>query len=515
MLTLEASYRSWGISVGRAVVLSREQAVRPMVPGSEMSLDEALSVLQSRYAKLAGSDSVFAAHAEMASDPMLRESVENALADGLNLYDAAARAGSELEALFDQIDDEYLRARKDDVRDVVGQLMKIIVGDAGDKANARNVSEDWPADGKIILVADEFLPSDIPAMDFSKVCGLISETGSRTGHVSIIARSKGVPVLTGVRDCTAHIRGGDTVILDGENGRIIVNPDGNAFKEALKRIGCGLDAKSRVLDLYRAAGVTVYANAGSTEDVRRAVEAGATGIGLYRSEFLFMGRTDGFPDEETQTAAYREAAEICGNLPLTIRTLDIGGDKALPYYPMKKEENPFLGRRAIRFSLADPGIFKIQLRAILRAGASGNVRVMFPMVCTLGELREAKRLLEECKAELRNEGAAFGENIPVGMMVETPAAALKAGSFAAEVDFFSIGTNDLTQYVMAADRGNADVAALYDCDDEAVLRCIRMVLEAADKAGIEAEICGEMASEADSAANLIKLGLKAASLSLF
>jgi phosphoenolpyruvate-protein phosphotransferase (PTS system enzyme I) len=511
MLTLEASYRSWGICVGKASVRCPSAGGQTVPFRAEMSLDEALSALKERYSRLAETDSVFAAHAEIADDPMLRESIENAVSDGLSLYEAVGRAGNELEALFDQIDDEYFRARKDDVRDVVRQLKKALAGEEGKESRDR-ISEQMPADGKIILVADEFLPSDIPAMDFSKIVGLVSETGSRTGHVSIIARSKGIPVLTGIKDCTALIHQGDIVILDGENGRVIVGPDENVLAEAERRIKGGEADSVRLLKLYRDAGVKVYANAGCTEDVRRAINAGAEGIGLYRSEFLFMDRTDGFPDEETQAAAYREAAEICGGLPLTIRTLDIGGDKALPYCRMKKEENPFLGRRAIRLSLADPGIFKVQLRAILRASAFGNVRVMFPMVCTLSELSSAKNFLEQCKNELRREGTAFDEHIPVGMMVETPAAALKAERFAGAVDFFSIGTNDLTQYVMAADRGNADVAGLYDCRDEAVLYCINKTLKAAAKAGIEAEVCGEMASDVACAAELISLGLKAASV---
>ncbi len=511
MTTLEASYKSWGICAGKALVRSRADSSRQAPADPEITLDEALAILQDRYGELAEVNGIFAAHAEIAADPMLYEAIENAMAEGLNLYDAAGKAGSNLEAIFDQIDDEYIRARKDDVKDVVGQLRDIIAGNGKAPETGPDDSTEG-TDGKIILVSDEFLPSDIASMDFSKICGLISETGNRTGHVSIIAKSKGIPVLTGIRNCTALIHSGDTVILDGGGGRIIIDPDEETLKKAADRAGSGASPFAQVLKLYSDAGVRVYANAGNTEDVRRAVSAGAAGIGLYRSEFLFMGRTDGFPDEETQFAAYREAAEICGNLPVAIRTLDIGGDKALPYFPMKREDNPFLGCRAIRLSLTHPEIFRTQLRAILRASAFGNVRIMFPMICTLWELREAKRLLEECKSALRSEGIRFNENIPAGMMVETPAAALKAEQFAREADFFSIGTNDLTQYVMAADRGNGDVAGLYDCNDEAVLSCIKMTIEAADKAGIEAEICGEMASEADSAAKLISLRLKAASV---
>ena len=258
--------------------------------------------------------------------------------------------------------------------------------------------------------------------------------------------------------------------------------------------------------------ILVYGNAGNLDEVRIAIERGADGIGLFRSEFLYMQESS-LPTEERQFEAYRDAARYCSGKPLTIRTLDIGGDKALPYLNLPKEDNPFLGFRAIRISLKRPDLFKTQIRAILRSSAYGNVRIMLPMISTLEEVKKAKELIVDCMAELDNEDIPFNENIEVGIMIETPAAAIIADLLAAEVDFFSIGTNDLTQYIMAADRGNGDVSDLYDPKNRAVLRAIGMAVDAASKAGIPVGICGEMASDQSATSILIGLGVDSLSVS--
>lgn len=281
------------------------------------------------------------------------------------------------------------------------------------------------------------------------------------------------------------------------------------------RMEAKLTAESTVSQINREyPGVKVYANAGSIEDVRNAIGKGAEGIGLFRSEFLFMESKDGFPDELTQFDAYREAAEICAGKTLTIRTLDIGGDKQLPYFHMDHEDNPFLGLRAIRLCLHKPEIFKTQLRAILRASAYGNVRVMFPMLSTLEEWDRAISILDECKKELTAEKIKFNADIMAGMMVETPAAVLMAKEFASRAGFFSIGTNDLTQYIMASDRGNSAVSYLYRYDDPAVLSAISIVSKAAEEAGIEAAVCGEMASDKKFMPTLCSMGIKELSLNI-
>ncbi len=543
-LIFETPAKSWGFALGRAVVWNRDVIQESALAESGISLEEALELLKKEYAALSEKDEIFLTHAEIAEDPALREHIESALNEGLKLYDAAEKACTDLTALFEQIDDEYLRARKDDLRDVFGQLKKIIANpdgcrkrlascgsaekDSDSAGTYNNQSEECGSKGctgsqngspeKEILVADEFFPSDAADIDFTRVGGLISELGNRTGHICIIAKSKGIPMLTGIKGCTKSIKTGDTVILDADNGRITVNPDPETLAEAQsygKKYSSGISPSvAKIMKTYAEAGVKVFANAGNLEDVRRAINFGAAGIGLFRSEFLFMSHPESMPDENAQFEIYKTAAEICNGKQITIRTLDIGGDKSLPYLSQKKEENPFLGCRAIRLCLIHPEIFKPQLRAILRASAYGNVRIMIPMICTVAELEQTYQVIEECKSELRNEHLDFNENIPVGIMTETPATVMKASDFAAKSDFFSIGSNDLTQYIMVADRGNSDVSTLYDWKDKAVLDSIKILVDAADNAGIDSEICGEMGADPDSVSALIELGVKAVSIAI-
>lgn len=535
MSTLSTTHHSADLCVGRAVLFGKQNG-----KGQELTdLDGAMESLLGLYRRLAETDPIFEAHLEIAGDPMLRDSIEAGMAEGLSLHDATEKAGAEIAAMFDGIDDEYLRARKDDTQDVVTNLLRIISGEAvgaganefnrqpaDAEANSENetgrqsatenskvadgqaAAETGTANLKPILISGNFYPSDLAGMDSDRVEGLISEGGSATSHVCILAKSKGIPILTGVKGCMEQIQDGDMVIIDGSKGQVIVNPDALTLQDTLVRIS----RQVRLSPLEIWSGMTVYANAGSVEDVKNAIEGGAMGIGLFRSEFIYMSDTTALPSEDKQFEIYKEAALICGDKPLTIRTLDIGGDKPHPLIVDAGESNPFLGWRAIRICLDRPEIFKPQLRAILRASAFGNVRIMFPMICTLDELQQAKRILEECKHELEAENVAFNRDIPVGMMVETPAAALKADEFASHVAFFSIGTNDLTQYVMAADRGNSQVSRLYDCRDNAVSACIRMIAQAADKAGIETEVCGEMASDPANKQHLQSLGIREVSV---
>ncbi len=526
-LILETPSKSLGFTLGTAVVLTKDAEQNRTMTESDITLDEALDLLRKEYAILSKKDEIFLAHAEIAEDPTLRESIDSALSEGLGLYEATEKACTELSTLFDQIDDEYLRARKDDLKDVFCQLKKIIInpnesrcrlssdGDTPEKCERRQDDETIQ---KEILIAKEFFPSDAADIDFTRIGGLISEFGNKTGHICIIAKAKGIPMLTGVKGCTSSIKTGDTVILDADNGKVTVNPDAETFAEAQaysRKYVSGISPLiSGIMKTYTEAGVKVFASAGNIDDVRKAIDAGAEGIGLFRSEFLFMSHPEGMPDENSQFEIYKSAAEICKGKQLTIRTLDIGGDKSLPYLLQKIEDNPFLGCRGIRLCLIHPEIFKPQLRAILRASAFGNVRIMIPMLCTLDELEQTYQVIEECKNDLRNEHLDFNENTPVGIMTETPATVLKAKEFASKVDFFSIGSNDLTQYIMAADRGNSDVATLYDWKDQAVLDSIKILIEAADNAGIDSEICGEMGADPDAVATLIELGVKAVSITI-
>lgn len=503
MYILSSSGKSWGLCAGNAFILKR----RNVSDSGEVDLDTSFAKLSAELGELASKEAIFEAHAEIADDPMLRDTIAENIATGMSAAEAADKACAGICAMFDEIDDEYLRARKDDVKDVVARLKRIMSGSAG------TLSE-LPDRNDIILVSDEFYPSDIESLDISRIRGMISESGSSTSHVCILARAKGIPVLTGVAGCTERIADGDRTILDGENGKVYVSPDSGTEKAFSSRKEKEA-SRGKITDRIHASHpkMRVYANAGNVDDVRSAIGNGAEGIGLFRSEFLFMGSRYAFPDEDTQLKAYSEAARICGDKILTIRTLDIGGDKSLPYFQMPKEDNPFLGWRAIRICLKRHDILKPQLRAILRASANGKVRVMFPMISSVEEFREAVSVLDECKNELRSEGKAFDENIPVGMMVETPAAVVLADEFAALADFFSIGTNDLTQYIMAADRGNSAVSYLYKYDNPAVLKSIGMVAKAAAEAGIEAAVCGEMASDESYLDTLADLGISEVSLS--
>lgn len=481
-----------------------------VVPSGERSaeqsrFDAAVAAAEGELEKLAAANEIFAAHLELAADPMLMENVAEKIAEGMTAADAVHAASGELAALFAQIDDEYLRARADDVRDVCRRILRQLVPSEADPFAAI-------PDGSI-LAADELAPSDTARIDFSRVRGVVTRRGSATSHLAIQARNRNLPAVVGLGDDFDRLDDGTIVVLDGPAGELLIAPDEHTAAEYRRRME-EAEARSAAADAYASQPVTtrdgrvlaVLANAGSVDEVERAIRSGADGIGLFRSEFLYMQRQDGFPDEQVQTAAYARAAELCGGRPLVIRTLDIGGDKSLPYYRFPEEENPFLGWRAIRVSLELRDMFRTQLRAILRASARGGVRVMFPMIVSLAELRDALALLEECKEELRRQEVPFDDRIPVGVMIETPAAVFMADELAAEVDFFSIGTNDLTQYVLAVDRGNRRIAAMYDTLHPAVVRAMRLTVDAAHRHGCEVGICGEFAGCAAHAELLVGLG---------
>ncbi|WP_416982082.1 phosphoenolpyruvate--protein phosphotransferase [Alistipes communis] len=492
-------YRAGAYASSGRVVPSGER------PAEQSRFDAAVAAAEGELEKLAAANEIFAAHLELAADPMLMENVAEKIAEGMTAADAVHAASGELAALFAQIDDEYLRARADDVRDVCRRILRQLVPSETDPFAAI-------PDGSI-LAADELAPSDTARIDFSRVRGVVTRCGSATSHLAILARNRNLPAVVGLGDDFDRLDDGTIVVLDGSAGELLIAPDEHTAAEYRRRME-EAEARSAAADAYASQPVTtrdgrvlaVLANAGSVDEVERAIRSGADGIGLFRSEFLYMQRQDGFPDEQVQTAAYARAAELCGGRPLVIRTLDIGGDKSLPYYRFPEEENPFLGWRAIRVSLELRDMFRTQLRAILRASARGGVRVMFPMIVSLAELRDALALLEECKEELRRQEVPFDDRIPVGVMIETPAAVFMADELAAEVDFFSIGTNDLTQYVLAVDRGNRRIAAMYDTLHPAVVRAMRLTVDAAHRHGCEVGICGEFAGCAAHAELLVGLG---------
>lgn len=447
---------------------------------------------------------ILAAHAELAEDPELSESVEARVRDLASAEAAVLEAGEEFAGAFATMEDEYMAARAEDVRDVSRQVSAEISGRSSGLAEMERPS---------IVVAETLTPSETARLGEGMALGLVTATGSRTSHVAIMARAAGIPAVVGVGPALREALNAQTIAVDGEAGLALADPDPGILSEfrgrmeERKREEADLEryrhAEARTRDGRR---IEVVANLGTDEEAEAALEAGAEGVGLFRTEFLFMGR-DEPPDEEEQLAAYGRVAETFGERPIIIRTLDVGGDKPVPGVERVEEENPFLGWRGIRMSLETPGLFKPQLRAILRAAARGNVKVMFPMVADVRELAAARAILNECREELAAERVEFG-TVQAGAMVEVPSAALRAGELAAEADFLSVGTNDLTQYALAADRGNPRLASyLQDAGHPAVLDLIRATCEAAREAGIPVGVCGEAAGDSRLTPALIEAGV--------
>jgi phosphoenolpyruvate-protein phosphotransferase len=453
---------------------------------------------------------IFDAHAEMAEDPELLDGVEERVRDLQSPEAAVLAVGEEYARMLAQMGDEYLSARADDVRDVATQIATELMG--GKKTALETLAE--PS----VILAVNLAPSDTARIPQGMALGFVISEGSRTSHVSIMARSFGIPAVVGVGGALEDALGAEVVAVDGTEGFAVANPDSatiSHFEEKQRNVA----AEAALLEEYKhieartrdGRRIEVAANIGSAEETEGALAWGAEGVGLFRTEFLFMKRTD-LPSEEEQYGAYRKAAEAFGEKPVIIRTIDVGGDKDLPGVDQPEEENPFLGWRGIRMCLDVPELFKPQLRAILRAAPYGKLRIMFPMVVDTIELRAAKKILEECREELKNEGAQIGE-VDIGVMVETPAAAIRAQDIAPEVSFFSIGTNDLVQYTLAADRGNERLTRLQSADHPAVLDLIKKTCEAAKGAGIWVGVCGEAAGEPAMIPKLVEFGVTELSMS--
>ena len=429
----------------------------------------------------------------------------------VNASVAASKIIDQQVEMLSEIDDEYLKERAGDIRDIGNRLIKNILGmhivDLGD------ITEES------ILVAYDLTPSETAQLNLEKVLGFITDIGGRTSHTSIMARSLELPAIVGTNDVTARVNTGDYLILDAVNNRVYVNPT-QAEIDELKTLEAKLaEEKAELAKLKDLPAVTldghkvdVVANIGTIRDCEGAHRNGAEGVGLYRTEFLFMDR-DQLPSEEEQFIAYKEVVEAMEGRLVVLRTMDIGGDKELPYLNLPKEMNPFLGWRAVRIALDRREILHAQLRAVLRASAFGKLAVMFPMIISVEEIRELKSVLETLKAELRAEGKAFDENIQVGVMVETPSAAVNAKFLAKEVDFFSIGTNDLTQYTLAVDRGNELISHLYNPMSPSVLGLIKQVIDASHAEGKWTGMCGELAGDERATLLLLGMGLDEFSMS--
>jgi len=509
---------SKGVTVAKAYIYREETFAIPkeLINDSNkhseyQKFESAKAEIVAELKVLAEKEEIFAAHLMLAEDFTLADGVKSKIYDdNMNVQMALQKTVDEIVAVFDMMPDEYMKERAADIKDIGKRYLTYLQG--------RNMPRFQDIDESVILVAKDLLPSDTAKLDLKYMKGFITEEGGVTSHVCIMAKGIGLPALVGVHGIMEEVKDGDILCMDAKEGTIIINPDKGTLDDYQERIRLfeeqeellkkAADLPSKTLD---GKCVQVCGNAGNIAEVKHAVERHAEGIGLFRSEFLYFENAH-FPSEEEQFEAYRDAAKACPK-ELTIRTLDIGGDKVLPYYEFDKETNPFLGWRGIRISLEMEEMFHVQLRAILRASIYGHIRIMFPMIISLEELRASKCVLSICKEELKAEDILFDPNIEVGMMIETPASVMLVDKFAAEVDFFSIGTNDLTQYLLAVDRGNKKISYMYNSFHPAVLKAIYIIVQGAHEAGIKVGVCGEFASNIHAIKILLGMGLDEFSVS--
>ncbi|WP_163103348.1 phosphoenolpyruvate--protein phosphotransferase [Peribacillus alkalitolerans] len=501
------------LTVSKNEIADKEAEVSRFKAALEESKSE-LQIIRERADQELGADkaAIFDAHLLVLSDPELINPIEDQIkTDGLNAELALRNTADMFISMFEQMDNEYMKERAADIRDVTKRVLSHLLGVK--IPNPSMIAEE------VIIVAEDLTPSDTAQLNRKYVKGFTTNIGGRTSHSAIMARSMEIPAVVGTKEATQTIENGDIIIVDGLNGQIHINPTPELLteyeeihsryeKQKLEWAKL-VNEKTVSLDGHH---VELAANIGTPKDLKGVIENGGEGIGLYRTEFLYMGR-DQLPTEEEQYKSYREVLEGMAGKPVVVRTLDIGGDKELPYLNLPKEMNPFLGYRAIRLCLEEQDLFRTQLRALLRASSYGNLKIMFPMIATLQEFRQAKAILEEEKQALVANGITVSDSIELGIMVEIPATAVLADQFAKEVDFFSIGTNDLIQYTMAADRMNETVSYLYQPYNPSILRLIKMVIDAAHKEEKWAGMCGEMAGDEIAIPILLGLGLDEFSMS--
>ena len=517
-----------GIAFGKALLLKEDEIVINRKKISPEEVDQEVKRFLSGRAKASAQletiktkagetfgeekEAIFEGHIMLLEDEELEQEIIALIKDEHAFADAAAFSVIEGQAkALEELDDEYLKERAADVRDIGKRLLRNILGLA--------IVDLSSIQDEVILVATDLTPSETAQLNLNKVLGFITDLGGRTSHTSIMARSLELPAIVGTSDVTKQVKNDDYLILDAVNNKIYVNPTADIIDELKAVQNQYISEKDELTKLKDLPAITldghqveVCANIGTVRDVAGAERNGAEGVGLYRTEFLFMDR-ESLPTEEEQFQAYKAVAEAMGSQAVIVRTMDIGGDKDLPYMNLPKEENPFLGWRAIRICLDRKEILHDQLRAILRASAFGKLRIMFPMIISVEEVRELKAELDLLKAQLREEGKAFDESIEVGVMVETPAAAVIAHHLAKEVDFFSIGTNDLTQYTLAVDRGNELISHLYNPMSPSVLALIKQVIDASHAAGKWTGMCGELAGDERATLLLLGMGLDEFSMS--
>ena len=519
MKTLKGIGVSSGYAVGKAIVIKEARidinSSAYTTAEEEMKrFQNAVSVYTKRTRELienltksAGKKNadILEGHLVMLNDPFMLSQINDSIQDGKTASQATDAVCNGFYDMFAAVDDEMMKQRASDILDIKNSIIGILCGDNG------VAIEDAPKGS--ILIAKDFTPSMTSRINRENVYAIIAEAGSVASHSAILARAIDIPAVLSVKDASELISDGDLLAIDGSKGKILFEPDRETVLEYENARRSYFEEKSSLAEYFGKETVTksgvkkaVYGNIGKPEDAEAVIQNGGEGIGLFRTEFLFMERPS-LPTEEEQFEAYSTVAKAMGTKEVIIRTLDIGGDKSVPYLEIPKEDNPFLGYRAIRYCLDNPDIFKIQLRAILRAAYFGNIKIMLPLITDTEEVLSAKALIAECEKELTQEGALFKKDIPVGVMIETPAAVLIADELAKTADFFSIGTNDLTGYVMAVDRGNGKVSGLYSVQRHAVLKAIEMTVKSAKSAGIPVGMCGESAADKELIPKLVEWGL--------
>ena len=525
MITIQGKGVSAGVGIGPLYFYQRAQATLPRYTvedtdaewhrfkGAQTGAIEQLGELAEKARAEAGDDAalLFETHQMMAEDLDYEEAIEQRITEQkMNAEAAIADTADQFAAMFEAMEDTYMQARAADVRDVSRRLLDILSGTV-----AGGIASDVP----VVLAADDLAPSETIQMDKTKILGFITAGGSGSSHTAILARTLGIPAIVGVGAALKADYAGREVIVDGSTGNIVIDPDDMTRDRLMKKREEALRLQRLLETLKGQPNITkdgktvrVYCNIASPEDVHAVQVNDGGGIGLFRSEFLYLN-CDDFPGEDQQFEAYKQVLADMEDKEVIIRTLDIGADKKIGYFGLPQEENPALGMRALRICLTRPEIFRTQLRALYRASAFGKLGIMFPMVTSVWEVREAKRICEEVRRELKAEGVPYSEDVKLGIMIETPAAVMVSDRLAKEVDFFSVGTNDLTQYTLACDRQNNDLGRFYDPHHPAVVRMLKLVTENAHKNGIWVGICGELAADLTMTETFLAIGIDELSVS--
>ena len=525
MITIQGKGVSTGVGIGPLYFFQRQTSKIPRYTvadtdaewhrfkGAQTGAIEQLGDLAEKARAEAGDEAamLFETHQMMVEDLDYEEAIEQRITEEkLNAEAAIADTAEQFAAMFEAMDDTYMQARAADVKDVSRRLLDILAG---------NVAGGIASDAPVVLAADDLAPSETVQLDKSKILGFITAGGSGSSHTAILARTMGIPAIVGVGGALKPEYAGRQVILDGATGNVVIDPDDMTLDKLMKKREEQLRLQRLLETLKGQPNVTkdgksirIYCNIGSPEDVHAVQVNDGGGIGLFRSEFLYLNCED-YPTEDQQFQAYKQVLADMDGKEVIIRTLDIGADKQIGYFNLPQEENPAMGMRALRICLTRPEVFRTQLRALYRASAFGKLRIMFPMVTNIWEVREAKRLCEEVKRDLKQEGIPYGEDVEIGIMIETPAAVILSDRLAKEVDFFSVGTNDLTQYTLACDRQNNDLGRFFDPHHPAVLRMLKMVADNAHKNGIWVGICGELGADLTLTETFLAIGIDELSVS--